>query len=173
MGSPSRLSATIGVATLYGRFATSFVGAGSKRGEVEPKGVAPVERHVRTRGDAREVRLEPAVELDRVDVGARSARTACEGPEAGPDLEHDIGGAELRKAGDDPEDVVVGEEVLPERLLRCGRSRRGGRTRRRVLVDLRSSERASSSPRTSARTASVWTTFAGSLRLPRSGCGAR
>src|SRR5688572_8341594 len=29
LGSPSRLSATIGVATLYGRFATSLVGAGS------------------------------------------------------------------------------------------------------------------------------------------------
>jgi hypothetical protein len=58
-GRPSRLSATSGVATLYGR--------GFERAQVERECVAEFERDVRTRGERLpEFRLQRAVELDGV-----------------------------------------------------------------------------------------------------------
>ena len=70
VGRPSRLSATIGVATLYGRFATSFVGGGSSAARSRLERVAPVERDVRRCCERAELRLEATVELDGVDVRA-------------------------------------------------------------------------------------------------------
>ena len=142
--------------------------------EVEPECVTPVQRHVLPRCEVREVRLEPAVELDGVDVGAALGEEPGEDAEARPDLEHDVVGVELGQPGDDAEDVVVDEEVLAERLLRCdahGAGEAEGRVG--VPVDLRARAPRAPSPRTSASAASVWRTFAGSLRLPRRGWGAR
>ena len=56
---------------------------------------------------------------------------------------------------------------------RAGSRRREAEGRARVVGRSGCSSVATSSPRASASTASVWTTFAGSLRLPRNGCGAR
>ena len=81
---------------------------------VEPQGVAPVERHVRTGGDAEKMRLEAPVELDGVDVGAAVGEDPREGPEPRADLEGHVRGTEVCKARDDGEDVVVGQEVLAE-----------------------------------------------------------
>ena len=76
------------------------------------------------RHEVAEVRFEPSVELDRVDVRAARREHPGQRAEARPDLEHDIGRVELGQACDDAEDVVVDEEMLAERLLRsAGRSR--------------------------------------------------
>ena len=125
--------------------------------------------------DVAEVRFEPSVELDGVNVGALLGQHAGQGAEARADLEHDVGGVELGQPGDDAEDVVVDEEVLPERLLGLRPAHGAGSPK--AAVAFRSicllEQPRSSSPRASARTASVWSTLAGSFRLPRSGCGAR
>jgi hypothetical protein len=59
------------------------------------------------------VRLEPAVELDRVDVRNPVGEEAGEDAEARPDLEHDVLLPEIRKSSDHGKDVAVDEEVLP------------------------------------------------------------
>jgi hypothetical protein len=51
-------------------------------GEIEPQRIAPVERHVRGGGDVAEVRFEPLVELDGVNVRALIRQDAGEGAEA-------------------------------------------------------------------------------------------
>ena len=93
--SSARLSATIGVATLYGRFATSLCGGGLERGDVEAQRVAPVDRRAL---DAGEVLLEPPVDLDRVHVRDALGEEAREHAEPGPDLEHDVVGLRARRA---------------------------------------------------------------------------
>ena len=60
------------------------------------------------------MRLEPAVELDGVDVTAALGQEPREDTEPGPDLEGDVVVLQLGKPGDDAEDVVVDEEVLAE-----------------------------------------------------------
>ena len=70
-GRPSRLSTTIGVATLYGRFATSLRGGGSRSREVELQRVAELEPEVRYLG---QVGYERAVDLDGVDERDASRR---------------------------------------------------------------------------------------------------
>ena len=82
--------------------------------EVEPQRVTPVERDVRTGGNAAKMRLEAPVELDGVDVGTAVGENAREGSEPRADLERHVVGAELCEASDDGEDVVVGQEVLAE-----------------------------------------------------------
>ncbi len=99
----------------YGRFATTFVGAGSSAAKVERHRVGDVQGRVVERGErVLEGGHERAVELDDVDVGAPRREVLAEYAEPAPDLEHDVGGIELRGALDDPEDVRVDEEVLAE-----------------------------------------------------------
>ena len=83
-GSPSRLSTTSGVAMLYGRLATSFVGAGVERRRDRAASASPKRSStfVAAAQPLAELRLERAVELDGVDAGdavgevARSGRRA-------------------------------------------------------------------------------------------------
>ena len=117
-----------------------------------------------------EVRLERAVELDRVDVRDALGEVAREGAEARADLEHDVVGLEIGEAADDAEDVLVDEEVLAEPLLRRDPHSPNAAV---ALASIRRASSAASSPRASASAASVCTTLAGSLGLPRTGCGAR
>ena len=120
------------------------------------------------------MRLEPSVELDGVNVSAAVGEELRQRTEARADLEGDVRRAELGEAGDDAEDVVVGEEVLPEGLLRRRPAHGAGRPKAALaLLSISCSSVATSSPAQRARTARVWSTLAGSFRLPRSGCGAR
>src|SRR5207253_6198742 len=72
------------------------------------------------------------------------------------------------------EDVLVDEEVLAELAVRDDRKARHGRPKAAVAFEsIHASSTRGSSPRTSASTVSVWTTFAGSFSRPRTGWGAR
>ena len=172
LGRPSRLSTTIGVATLYGRFATSFAAsARARRGRAGARRRSGAGR-CRGRRAPREVRLERAVELDGVDVGDALGEEARQHAEARPDLEHDVGGVELGEPADHAEDVLVDQEVLAELLL----GGRGGSRQAEAgaaFASIWAASAAGSSPRASASAATVWTTFAGSFGRPRRGCGAR
>src|SRR4051794_35776178 len=117
-----------------------------------------------------ELRLEGCVDLDRVHARDADGEEPRQHSEAGTDLEHDVAGIELREPLDHAEDVLVHEEVLAERLLR-----RDVHSPKQVDA-LRSIWRSSSpgsSPRACASACSVCTTYAGSFRFPRTGCGAR
>ncbi len=130
-----------------------------------------MEIDVRLRTDAGQVRLERAVELDGVDVVDAVGEVAREDAEPRSDLEHDVCSVELGEPADDAEDVLVGQEVLAEPLLR-----RHVHARPKTAVAFASIWPASSpasSPRTSASVVSVGVTKAGSFVLPRTGCGAR
>ena len=54
-----------------------------------------------------------------MDVADAIGEVARQDAEAGSDLEHDVVAAELGEAADHAEDVLVGEEVLAELLLRA------------------------------------------------------
>ena len=145
-----------------------------ERGEVERERVAPVELDVRELFQLPEVRRERAVELDGVDVAHTVREVAGQDAEAGADLERDVLGGELGEPADHVEDVSVREEVLAQPLLRDhGHGLTAARRRRSRWR--RSAPRARRRPRRerSASAATVWTTWAGSFGLPRSGCGAR
>ena len=73
--------------------------------------------------------------------------------EAGPDLEHDVVGAELRQPPDHVEDVLVHEPVLSELAFRAGAH--GKRKTVEALASIRCSSACASSPRASANAASV------------------
>src|SRR5262249_56899252 len=81
---------------------------------VDLHGVGAGEVEVGTRGELGEGRPEPAIELDRVDVGRRICEPPGQHPLAGADLEDDVAGVELGVADDRVEQVRVGEEVLAE-----------------------------------------------------------
>ena len=117
------------------------------------------------------MRLERAVELDRVDVADAVGEVAGEDAEAGADLEHDVIGVELGEPADHAEDVLVGEEVLAQPLLRD--DGHGSAKAAVAFASIRAASSSASSPRAAASAATVCTTFAGSFGLPRSGCGAR
>ena len=128
-----------------------------------------MERYVRTLGQAPELRLQSSIELDGVDMGATRREHLCQSPKAGTDFERDIAVVELRKAGYHTEDVVVRKEVLTERLLWRRAAHAGGIPKATVaFASICAASADISSPRTPARTASVCTTLAGSLRFPRS-----
>src|SRR5439155_22278412 len=77
----------------------------------------------------------------------------------------------LGEPPDHAEQVRVGEEVLAECLLRLDVHGRPNATR--AFSSICAARSAGSSPRAAARAATAWTTFAGSFRRPRHGCGAR
>src|SRR5205807_1289762 len=78
--------------------------------------------------------------------------------------EPDIG--ETVEPSDHLEDVAIGEEVLPVLLLHRQKHAL-------ALTSICAARSPTPSPRAWARAATVWTTYAGSLRRPRTGCGAR
>jgi hypothetical protein len=63
-------------------------------------------------------RLEPAVELDHVDVARGLGEVLRQHAEAAADLEHDVVRPELRGARDDAQQVRVDQEVLAELAVR-------------------------------------------------------
>src|SRR5688500_13404838 len=142
-----------------------------ERGEVERERVAPVELDVRALVELPEMGGERAVELDGMDMARAVGEIAGQDAETGADLERDVPGVELGEPADHAEDVLVGEEVLAEPLLR---NHRHGREKAAVaFASMRAASSAASSPRAAASAATVWTTWAGSFGLPRNGCGAR
>ena len=170
VGRPSRLSTTIGVATLYGRFATSLRSGRARRSRgrapARPECTADVLVPGKGTGQAR---LERAIELDGVhvaDAPGQVARQDTRAPDRSRARRRRI---ERGEAADHAEDVVVGEEVLAERLLRgdAHGERPEARTRWPRSQSIRPARRAASSPRASARTATVRRTFAGSFGEPR------
>ena len=145
-GSPSRLSTSSGVATLYGRFATSFV-ASVRQVELERVAEDDVDVRARRRaGAARATRSISTAWTWRDALG----EVAREDAHARADLEHDVVRPELGEAADHAEDVRVDEEVLAELLLRRRRSCRQTEALGRVRVDLRARARPAP-PRAPAR----------------------
>ena len=139
---------------------------------VELERVAEPELDVRSAGEPfPQLRLERAIELDRVDPGDAVGEIRREDAEARPDLEHDVVGCQLGEPADHAEDVVVDEEVLPELLL-CERVH-GSEKSAEAFASICSPSFSASSPRASASAATVCTTCAGSFGLPRTGCGER
>ena len=84
--------------------------------DVETERVAPVD--VGTR-DAREVRLQPSVDLDGVDVRDALGEKARQHAEPGADLQHHVVRREAGQALDHAQDVLVDEKVLAQALARC------------------------------------------------------
>jgi hypothetical protein len=91
---------------------------GPQPGQIEREGVAPVHVDVVASEEVGEVRLQRAVELHRVDMAGHAGEPARENSQTRPDLEHHVFGTELGKTLDHGEDVLVGEEVLAQLLLR-------------------------------------------------------
>src|SRR5438132_665911 len=137
--------------------------------QLELEGVA--ESYVDVFREAAERRLERVVDLDRVDAADSLGEVTGEHSLPGPDLEHDVFRPELREPADHLEDVRVAQEVLPVRLL--GPRAHGSEKHSVAFRSICCSSSAGSARRARARAASVWTTFAGSFRRPRTGCGAR
>ena len=174
LGSPSRLSTTSGVATLYGRFATSFSGAG-RSAERSMRMASPKTSSTLTRSPSRS---------RRCGSSARSSSTACTRRDALGEVRR----SGRRARGRSPARRPAG------RARRAARSRRGC-SRRRGSAALgrlfgaaasrqreerprrwrRSARRARRRPRPERRRGPrrVWTTYAGSFGRPRRGCGAR
>src|SRR5262249_48946535 len=96
-----------------------------ERRELELECVAPVQSDVVAFG---QVRLERAVDLGGVNERHPLGEETREDAETRPDLEHDIVGREPRAALDHPQDVLVDEEVLAERLPWANAHRRKQRT---------------------------------------------
>ena len=145
---------------LYGRFATSLLRGRIEARDVETHCVPPVNgRPV----DPLEVRGEPLVQLDRVHVGDTLGEEPGQHAEPRADLEHDIGLIQAGEPFDHAQDVLVDQEVLPQRLLR-GHLHRPKTASAFATIWLRIS-----SPCSSARKSYVCATKAGSLRLPRTG----
>ena len=106
-----------------------------------------------------------------MDVADALREVAREHALPGADLEHDVVRPQLRQPVDHPEDVRVAQEVLAVLLLRP--RAHGSEKHSAAFRSICRSSSAGSSPRACASAASVWTTFAGSFRFPRTGCGAR
>ena len=82
---------------------------------------------------------------------------AGENAEAGADLEHHVAVAELGEPPDHAEDVLVGEEVLAELLLRDRRVTASAKAAV-AFASIRAASSSASSPRAAASAATVWTT---------------
>ena len=129
------------------------------------------------RGRPAQLGLERAVELDRVHVRDAVGEVAGEDAEAGADLEHDVVGARARRGarsrrGCSRRRGSAGRAASSRRAC-YDAARLTARRRRRRSRRSAGRARRRSSPRASASTASVCTTYAGSLGRPRTGCGAR
>ena len=92
---------------------------------------------------------------------------AREHAQSGTDLEHDVLRGELRQPPDHADEVLVDEEVLPERLLR--RHGHGKPKAAIAFASILAAKSPGSSPRAAASAITVWTTWAGSFCRPRTG----
>ena len=118
------------------------------------------------------MRLEPAVDLDGMNMPDAVGEVRGQNAETGPDLERHVGGVELGQPADHAEDVLVHEEVLAEiAVRRDGPASHGRANAALAFTAMRAASSSASSPRASASAATVWTTFAGSFGRPRSGWG--
>ena len=134
--------------------------------------VSPDQTNVRVRAErGAQLRLERAIELDRVDEPCSLGEAAREDAETRADLEHDVRRAEIAESLDHAEDVLVDEEVLAQRLL--GRDGHANPNAAAAFAWVWAATASTVASRASARTRTVCTTFAGSFRVPRIGCGAR
>ena len=158
-----------------GRFATSFVGAGSRLREIEPERVAPVERDVRRARRGRGGAARADGRARRRERG-RTARRGRASGRRGPGrsrARHRPASSSARRAMT-PRMLSSARKCWPSDFFGGGPLTAPGDRRPRSRFG-RSAARAPRPPRPAPRpaTASVWRTLAGSLRLPRSGCGAR
>ena len=142
--------------------------SGIELGWVERECVAEVEVHALV---VWQVRLERAVDLDRVHEPDPLGQEAREDAEAGADLEHDVGRFEVREPLDHAQDVLVDQEVLAELLLR--RDDHGRQKQAAAFASILAAKSPGSSPRAAASAITVCTTWAGSFCRPRTGRGAR
>ena len=136
-------------------------------------------------GGVAQRRLEPAVDLDDVDVRRALGEVLRQHAEAAADLEHDVVGAQLRRPRDHAEQVRVDQEVLPQvahgadaeglqaAQARLRRELAHQPNRRAAFASTACSSSAYSMPRRSAMKRAVWTTNAVWLRCLRSACGVR
>ncbi len=102
-----------------------------------------------------QVRRQPPVELDGVDMSDPVGQVLGQCARARADFEHDVVGAELGEPADDAEDVLVDEEVLAELLLRRDRDAHGRPNARDAFASICVASSAGSSPRVSARDSTV------------------
>ena len=160
-----------------------------ERAEVEPDGIGQMEIDVRERIERVAQRLlERAVDLDHVQVADARREVLGQDAESATHLEHHVDVRELGGVGDEAQDVVVDQEVLPELAVRpdpelpqaaeagltgSGRLLTHGPNTRTAFASTVRSSSSYATPRSAATWRAVWTTLAGSLRLPRSGCGDR
>src|SRR5205814_8858916 len=138
--------------------------------QFELQGIAETQFDVRpARQPFDELRPEGGIELDRIDLGHAIREKCREDAEAGPDLEHDVVVGELRQTADHSEHVLVDQEMLPQPFLRP--HRQGSRKAAVAFASICAARASGVAPRASASAATVWTTYAGSFVLPRTGCG--
>src|SRR5205823_8527774 len=107
-----------------------------------------------------EMRLQRAIDLDRMDEGHAVGQVAREDAQARPHLEHHVGRREPREPPDHVQKVVVDEEVLPQALLRPDAIHGSAKTAV-ALASISAASSSTSSPRAAASAATVWTTCAG------------
>src|ERR1700693_2090305 len=117
--------------------------------------------------------LEGAVELDGVHARDPLGEIGGENSEPGADFQNDVVARQPGEATDDAEDVLVDEKVLAEVAVRGDWQRHGSENAAAAFASMRVPSSSGSSPRTSARAATVSMTFAGSLGRPRRAWGAR
>ena len=135
--SPARRRAgrrTSGVATLYGRLATSTQrgAAAEQRVQSSAHGVGLDDVHAGVGSTAsRSTGSEAAVDLDRGDRGARLGQGQGQRAEAGADLDDVVAGPDAGQPGDAAHRVGVDDEVLPE-----GAARARGRARSSSAADV-------------------------------------
>ena len=133
----------------------------AQRRDVDGERIAPLERDVRPLAeDVPQSRLERTVDLDRVNQAHVIREVAREDSETRADLEDDVLRNDLAETADDPDNVLVDEEVLPESLLR--RDAHDSANTAAALAWVAAAKPPSTrSPRAYASARSVWTTFAG------------
>ena len=159
---------------MYGKVRDELARRRLERREVETEGVAEVELDVvPAREPFREVRLESAVELDRMHQTNPLRKVVGQHSETRADLEHDVLRVEPGKPVDHAEDVLVDQEVLAEIAVRCDGELHGSEKATLAFAAIRAPSSSGSSPRVLASSATVSTTFAGSFGRPRRICGAR
>ena len=132
-GARSRVSTTSGVATLYGRLATSFVGAGTSAPTSTASASPNTSRTFRARRERRaERRLERAVELDRVDDAACSGEVRVRTPRPGPTSSTTSSAASSASRPMTPRMFSSTRKCWPSAFF--GATVTGARTQRRVRV---------------------------------------
>ena len=131
-------------------------------------------------------RLQGPVDLHHVKVRHPLGQVLRQHAKSPAHLKHHVRDVELSRATDHLENVVVHEEVLTELSVRpdaelahpppAGLTPAAHQSPPKTRAAFRSTASSSASydiPRSSATNPAVATTLAGSLGLPRTGCGAR